>query len=104
MPQTKHMDIYFVCLMKYEPDFLSTLKLCERELSDHKWIPLEEYHEFVKENADGTQLKVGEYINNLALKKFDFENGLTPDSIGYSYTSPRDHITRYVIEHHLAKM
>lgn len=49
------VDFYFVCLMKWNESSFDSLKLCERELSDGKWVSLDNYRKFAQDNSFGTQ-------------------------------------------------
>ena len=35
------VDLYFVCLMDVTQEGLESFNLCKREISDHRWVPLE---------------------------------------------------------------
>ena len=39
-------DLYFVSLMDVTAEALTEMKICEKELTDYKWVPLEEYEAF----------------------------------------------------------
>ena len=41
--------------MEYDDNTLDNLQICERELSNHKWVPLDEYAEFAEKACCGTQ-------------------------------------------------
>ena len=66
-------DIYYVCLMKAKGDW-DKLKLCQDEIAQVKWVPLEEYQEFSRNNSMGTQRELAEYITALHSRGFDFAN------------------------------
>ena len=59
------MDIYFACLMTLTEDSFKGFKLCEREISNHKWVDLEDYEEFCQIHSFGTQLLTSRHVSKL---------------------------------------
>ena len=70
--KNRQMDIYFVCLMDYEEAALANISICDREIIEYQWVPLEEYKAFGEKYCSGTQKEVARYIHSLAEKGFRF--------------------------------
>lgn len=68
------VDIYFVCLVRLEEGGLDGFKLCEREISDYAWVPLEEIEEFCAKKSMGTQLEMSKQVGRLYREKRLFSN------------------------------
>jgi len=49
--------------MEFDSAALDQLKICQKEISDYKWVPLEEYEAFCKDNSIGTQLFVAQEVS-----------------------------------------
>lgn len=93
------VDIYFVCMMKLDDQSLDSINICERELTDGKWVPLSDYLSFAQEHSFGTQLEVAQYIHNLQEKGYNFHERIPNETLSYDYISPRDKVTRQFIQH-----